>query len=428
MLRFLLSIWIFLWYTGAICQEKAIIKSNYIQRILKQKGAIKYVNYSSNHFFLDSLPLKKDQTQQIIKTDKTSIITSSGTGLVYKQVASEDTIIHFTKLDATLYDGYNFDDIKFSYHDTLFSIGGFGFWRNNGQVRYFAENNEWELLFPEIPMGISNRHIWNLDSKKGLLYVITEDGSGKTIGLTINLSSHIWNTNIDITDIFKTNIIDSKEKPIQIQLNDESGSLLFYSDKVYYLNIAKNELRLESNKLLSNFFNKTSLRYNSSFSISDKIYVSNLTNNQIDSISFQKNNFSNEALPVFEIKKTISTFNIILFAIIIISILGLIYYKLASKKIILFTGFEKEFLKILLGKKGKRVDIESLNYLLGLSKKSIEIQKKNRSEFLNKLDHKLKELLNSEEMIIIRVKDDSDKRIFLYQLHEGYFDQINKLI
>lgn len=428
MLRFLLSIWIFLWYTGAICQEKAIIKSNYIQRILKQKGAIKYVNYASNHFFLDSLPLKKDQTQQIIKTDKTSIITSSGTGLVYKQVASEDTIIHFTKLDATLFDGYNFDDIKFSYHDTLFSIGGFGFWRNNGQVRYFAENNEWELLFPEIPMGISNRHIWNLDSKKGLLYVITEDGSGKTIGVTINLSSHIWNTNKNITDIFKTNIIDSKEKPIQIQLNDESGSLLFYSDKVYYLNIAKNELRLESNKLLSNFFNKTSLRYNSSFSISDKIYVSNLTNNQIDSISFQKNNFSNEALPVFEIKKTISTFNIILFAIIIISILGLIYYKLASKKIILFTEFEKEFLKILLGKKGKRVDIESLNYLLGLSKKSIEIQKKNRSEFLNKLDHKLKDLLNSEEMIIIRVKDDSDKRIFLYQLHEGYFDQINKLI
>ncbi len=428
MLRFLLSVSLVLWHIGLNGQQKPLVKSSYIQRILNEKGSIKYVNYSSSIVLLDSLVLKKDQSQQIIKSEKASIITSSGTGLVYKQTPYADSTFHFSRLDATLYDGYNFDDIKFIYHDTLFSVGGFGFWRNNGQVRYFAENNEWELLFPEIPMGISNRHIWNLDSKKGLLYVITVDESEKTIGLTINLSSHSWNTNNDIAATFKTNILSSNEKPIQIQLNEESGSLLYYSDKVYYLNIAKNELRLESNKLLSNFFNKTSLRLNSAFSIGNKIFVSNITNNSIDSISFQKDNFSNEALPVFKIKKYLSTSSIILIALIIISILGLIYYKLARKKIILFTEFEKEFLKILLGKKGKQVDIESLNYLLGLSKKSIEIQKKNRSEFLNKLDHKLKELLNSEEVIIIRVKDDSDKRIFLYQLHEGFFEQVNKLL
>jgi hypothetical protein len=171
MLRFLLSVSLVLWHIGLNGQQKPLVKSSYIQRILNEKGSIKYVNYSSSIVLLDSLVLKKDQSQQIIKSEKASIITSSGTGLVYKQTPYADSTFHFSRLDATLYDGYNFDDIKFIYHDTLFSVGGFGFWRNNGQVRYFAENNEWELLFPEIPMGISNRHIWNLDSKKGLLYV-----------------------------------------------------------------------------------------------------------------------------------------------------------------------------------------------------------------------------------------------------------------
>jgi mRNA-degrading endonuclease YafQ of YafQ-DinJ toxin-antitoxin module len=104
------------------------------------------------------------------------------------------------------------------------------------------------------------------------------------------------------------------------------------------------------------------------------------------------------------------------------------YFKFSKKPVILFSEFEKQFLKKLLSKSGKQLDIDSLNYLLGLSKKSVEIQKKNRSEFLNKLDQKLRELLNTEDVLIIRVKDESDKRIFLYQLNEAFFDQINKLV
>ena len=79
-------------------------------------------------------------------------------------------------------------------------------------------------------------------------------------------------------------------------------------------------------------------------------------------------------------------------------------------------------------KQGHQIDIESLNYSLGISKKSIEIQKKNRSEFLNKLNQKFKELLNTEDNIIIRVKDEEDKRVFVYQLNPIYFNQVQDLL
>ena len=83
---------------------------------------------------------------------------------------------------------------------------------------------------------------------------------------------------------------------------------------------------------------------------------------------------------------------------------------------------------VISNKKGRFIDIESLNYILGLSKKSPEIQKKNRSEFLNKLNQKLKEVFNTDDTVIIRVKDEEDKRVFVYQLNLEYFEKIEELL
>lgn len=99
-----------------------------------------------------------------------------------------------------------------------------------------------------------------------------------------------------------------------------------------------------------------------------------------------------------------------------------------KKNLLALNEFESIFINKLLIKQGHQIDIESLNYILGLSKKSIEIQKKNRSEFLNKLNQKFKELLNTEDNIIIRVKDEEDKRVFVYQLNPAYFNQVQDLL
>ena len=175
--------------------------------------------------------------------------------------------------------------------------------------------------------------------------------------------------------------------------------------------------------------NKNNVRSNPVFNIADKIIIASINEKRLDSIPFSIQRFSN-TIPIIEKVSFFSQNKIIIFIgiLILLIVVALIYFSYSKKQTILFTEFEKDFLNKLTSKKGKQLDIETLNYLLGLSKKSIEIQKKNRSEFLNKLDQKLRDLLHTEEVLIIRVKDEADKRIFLYQLNESFFDQINKLV
>jgi hypothetical protein len=47
-------------------QEKPTISAEFYKRIVNNKAGIKYIKYTNNLTFLDSVPFKKDQFQQII--------------------------------------------------------------------------------------------------------------------------------------------------------------------------------------------------------------------------------------------------------------------------------------------------------------------------------------------------------------------------
>jgi hypothetical protein len=391
--------------------------------IFLQKGPIKYIHSGGNQVYLDSLSLKKDQIQELIKTKNSYFLVTRGSGLVFKEYLKNDSLIHFKRIDRTQFDGYNFEDIKFDYHDTLFSIGGFGFWRNNGQIRYFTENREWELLLPELPDGISNRNIWNLDQENGFFYTIINSKEAGNKLYKINLANKTWSAEA-LPDFISSELLLNSEHPIQIQLNNRASSLLCYSNKIYYINLEKSELKIASNDKLLNFLNKNVVREASYFEFNNKLYIYNSIHSTIDSIEFKDNDFTSIS------KNSSYTNNKIIIAFIFLIIFLLIYYlfRKKNKSGIDINEFEKEFIMKLISQKGAIINIENLNYLLGLSKKSIEIQKKNRSEFLNKLNQKLKDELNTEDNIIIRIKEEEDKRVFVYQLNVEYFEKIEALM
>jgi hypothetical protein len=422
-----LVLFVILCATVSVYGQDFDFKNNRFNKlILNHNGPIKNIYSSPKQVYLDSLILKKDQVQEFIKTPISSFIVTRGTGMVFKQARQFDSIWQFSKIDSTKFDGYNFDDIKFAYHDTLFSIGGFGFWRNNGQVRYFTENKEWELLMPEISYGISSRNYWNLDAINGLLYVIVSDKEDEFKLIKIDLSKKSW-TAEKVPAVILSNILSTNETAMQIQLNNESGSILCYSNKTFYLNLSTGILKKASTDKLLNFANKNKIRDASYFEALNTLFVYNESIEVLDSIKLDKNEFT-------IIKENINYLNsnsLITVAITSILLIVVLIYRNRKKKIsssFEFNEFEKEFLNKLLNKKVKFIDIETLNYILGLSKKSPEIQKKNRSEFLNKLNHKLKEVFSTDNTIIIRVKDEEDKRVFVYQLNVEYFEKLEELL
>ena len=68
----------------------------------------------------------------------------NGTGKVYQI----DSSMIITRLDKTEYSGSSFGSADFILNDTLFSIGGYGYWNTNGAIRYFNQKtNEWAITF-----------------------------------------------------------------------------------------------------------------------------------------------------------------------------------------------------------------------------------------------------------------------------------------
>ena len=74
---------------------------------------------------------------------------------------------------------------------------------------------------------------------------------------------------------------------------------------------------------------------------------------------------------------------------------------------------------------GRTTTIEELNILLGLSKKNIDIQKKQRSDVLLSINRKMS-VLSTEinKPIIEKVRSETDKRVFEYYIDQALLDDV----
>ncbi len=74
-------------------------------------------------------------------------IPIDGTGRVYQILSNGESDISFLRIDSTIFSGYNIGAYTFNYKDTIFSLGGYGFWQFNGHLRSFNKvNHEWDII------------------------------------------------------------------------------------------------------------------------------------------------------------------------------------------------------------------------------------------------------------------------------------------
>jgi hypothetical protein len=70
-----------------------------------------------------------------------------GSGRLYQIQKQGEGDYQFNRLDSTLYFGANFGSINFFYKDTLFKLGGGGFWKIIDYFTFYStKTNEWELI------------------------------------------------------------------------------------------------------------------------------------------------------------------------------------------------------------------------------------------------------------------------------------------
>lgn len=79
-----------------------------------------------------------------LKNDSLVYISLSGSQRVYAYDIYKNRL---SRIDRTWNNGYNYNSAQFVRNDTLYSIGGYGFWQYNKLITFFDSNRrEWELI------------------------------------------------------------------------------------------------------------------------------------------------------------------------------------------------------------------------------------------------------------------------------------------
>jgi hypothetical protein len=81
-----------------------------------------------------------------------------------------------------------------------------------------------------------------------------------------------------------------------------------------------------------------------------------------------------------------------------------------------FNSFEQNLINAIFDKslKGEKFSVTEFNNALGLNRKSLEIQKKIRTETINRINHKFRIKFEREDDLIEKVRSDKDRRFYIY--------------
>lgn len=404
--------------------------------------------------------------QIFIRTKYGLYMTPDGTGRLYKvDTSSVPDGKRLIRQDSTIYFGSTFGSYLFSYNDSFYSFGGYGYWKYNGQLRVFIpQKGEWELenLSREIPFakGPSQASFIWFNSNQGELWIGTskenregvnrndEDSNKVDSVYVLNLETKNWQTLGVLTELPRMLNNSHSAKSIA---SSPWGQLIFEGDKdVFYLIDysdnkllkLKSEVATQTTKLIST--NSILHFVDSSLVIQNGSNWLNGNFKRADTIILSKSDFQDLNESVYGITPKISkvslTTNSILnrsliggvFVGFVISSLVFFFWKRSSKgsniqpnsKVNQFDEKEKEIIEFIKSNSKKSIGtkIEDINKILGVSLKNPEIQKKQRSDVFISINDKWRKMQGTDGLLIEKKRLEHDKRSYEYFIEVKNFE------
>jgi hypothetical protein len=383
--------------------------------------------------------------QFLIRNKTGSYILVDGTGRVYKASTKSNDTIYYKRIDSTHFYGYNGGAINFTYNDTIFSFGGGGFWRVNGQLRYYSEKyHEWDILPVNVEVPTTNA-LYYYDTLNSEIYYLQIP----IINYATNISTqgyHIYKLNLKSRTNEKLGTINSQFInlfPTKFAYNFtqihslKSVLVNFDGTNQYLFDFINNKAyKLNSPAIQKTFFGNSKRVYSiNTFEINDWLYFtkSNDSSMQLDSIKITMDDFIPMNTGFYEPERnTRLYYKIGLFFLLVI--VGVLFYIRNRKKNhsikdenslefsdgSSFKSNELDLIEKIYNRslEGKSYSVEDINAALGLSKKSLEIQKKIRTETINRINHRFKIIFNTEDELIERIRLEEDRRFYKYIISE----------
>lgn len=452
MIRFFVILLFFL-CTRSICSSQDIPKSP-IEHLFNHSGTVASISWDDKKY-LEPEDIKfKDFPQCLIKNNKGLYVALNGSGLLYKTVAINNQLV-FERQDSTVYFGDNFDSYIFSYRDTIYSLGGYGFWKTKGLLRYYVEQrHEWEIirLNREVPLKTDEKYslVW-YDQPNGKLYFgFTKENNNTTTTkepqndfyyecLVLDLANKQWQELGSLSPFLKNNltsIVNITSGPYGefIAFKDRNLFLDYANNRIYQLSDSKQrELELlptsDGEKHVTYFIHSTFFSWITARNLFDSLIISRkdleLINEKIYTPGKTEAAESNET----------NGNNGFLWLLISLTaavtlLIGYYWGKKSRKKnkingngepnnhnsAITFTPVEIEVIGAVFNNssKGEYTGIDEINKALGVGKKNAEIQKKQRSDIITSVNKKYSYIKRGQQELIEKRRTEFDKRSFEY--------------
>ena len=410
----------------------------------------------------------------ILKKKDKIYLQLMGSGRLYqiqKQVGGKYELI---RLDSTFHTGSNFGSINFFYKDTLFKLGGMGFWKiKNYFTFYSTKTHEWELFSSKkgIPVYQS--------PDKGILFY-TDQLNGKFyLSNSINQMDFPASLNTSFSDTCR--VFDFKERNWEnlgkldpfvkeiiqksVELKTTFGPyLVFHADlEMYWLNFSTNQFGILDKNKQAEFKEKWLKLYkgvpehNYQFVMGDQFYLIRIENNgdlQYESMELNSKNFIDpNAQPIYSNSFFISLLKKIepgkpiignVFIVLLVILLFYLYNKKFKKnktplevQSILYKNFysaltviEKELIQAIyeLQTKNEQISIKAINKIIGVQQKDILTQNKIRSDYFLRINQKFKLATRASALLIVKQREETDKRIYNYNINPVFIDSMKALI
>jgi hypothetical protein len=438
---------------GVNAQTYWVNKTQLLNFLYQRNESVIFISTSS----LDQqvLPLyygkQPNMLHKIIRNKNGLYVLVDGTGQIFKATNSTNNQIAFTRIDSTIHFGYNHHSIDLSWHDTIYSLGGYGFWHVNGQLRYFNDGADWIGLKLNQELPIIERLNY-FDNKDGSIYQIhfrhkNEIAEAKhdevkfVSRISIKDKEHIMLGELD--NYFSSEMPDQR---IDYWISENlKGSIAIIKSEAYLFDFINNKAYKSKTFNLHKplIGNITANKAIYIFQINDTVYFTRSKSDSLYSFTVSRSDFSEEGIPIY-IPLNQNFNNILIGSGLFAGMLSFIGFRQYRKKYttktsktifgkpvhesdpLLFTEVEKNLIQLMINQ--QTLNVDEVNNLLGLAKKTLEIQKKIRTETLNKINHKFRVLSEEESEFIERIRSEQDRRFYNYTISKENIDIYWKLI
>ena len=457
-----------------------------LKKLSSHKGTV-LVYSQNNQSFVDVSDLPANfatEGYSIIKDPSGLYVLPQGTGRIYKL----DTTLgayRWQRIDSTYFTGYNFRSIAFAIDSVFFSFGGNGFWTTNGTLRNFnLFSKQWDatMLSENVYWTKMADGFFVVDTASKTLSVKAISAPSHEVlksSKAEKIKEGLYQLNIKTGDW--TRLGKMRDTAHTVVATLPWGLLV---DNFGVLDLTSNRYFKFSERIKSKILGiVSSTRYGipavATFAIDSVLYIGGRFH-PYDSVVISRADLIDTGIPVYTPQESpglldnveAESFLLVILGFIS-SFLGLLLYRakkaqpapsadtlstssvetlsapedtsnavaapdsekhptsFRSTRILeLLEERERSLLEFLFNHSAdeRLTSIDEINKVLGVQNRSVEIQKRMRSDLIGSINQKLNIITKDKRPVVDKQRSEFDKRSFEYFIHPDHMELVEKII